>query len=209
MREELIEALKAYPRSEMPALPGRTNKIRCGVLIPVTLFGDPTVYVGQRSMELTNHPGEICFPGGRQEESDSSLQATALREAQEEMDISDVELIGRLSSFPLYTSDYRLEPFVGVLDEAPKLPDGNEIIRIHAINLVEILNRPCINCIPWQTDEGIHLSPVFEVNDRLMFGATAYVFLEFLELVAKLLNHPIPERRRGPYDWTDILPVLP
>ena len=207
MREKIREILKSYPWQQIPALPGRTNKIQCGVLVPITFADNPKVYAGQRSMDLTNHAGEICFPGGRPEENDSNLQATAIREAEEEMGISDVEIMGRLSSIPVYTSDYRLEPFVGVLGQAPKLPDGNEIIRIHTIDLVEVLDRPCINCIPWPNDEGTHLSPVFEIDDRLMFGATAYVMLELLELVAPLVNRSTPERRPGPYTWDDVLSI--
>ena len=109
---------------------------------------------------------------------------------------------------PLYTSDYRLEPYVGLLKFAPTEPDGSEIIKIHTIDLIEILSRPCIHCIPWHSPQGLHLSPIFEINDRLMFGATAYVFLEFLELVAKLLDRTTPEKREGPYTWEDILPNI-
>lgn len=208
MRKKLIKALQEHPRSEMPALPGRTNHIKCGVLVPINLKSAPIVYVGQRSNALNNHAGELCFPGGRQEAHDENLAATALREAHEEMGIRDVDLIGRLSSMPLYTSDYRLEPYVGILSQAPKSPDGNEIIRIHSIDLTEVLCRPRINCIPWESNKGLHLSPIFEVDDRLMFGATAYVFLEFLELMATLLELPVPEKTSGLYQWEDVLPGI-
>ena len=113
IESQLMILIQDYQWREWPALPGQTNDIRCGVLVPAVITDDIKVYAGVRSSGLDKHAGEICFPGGRPEPSDDDLVATALREAQEEMGISGARILGRLSSMPLYTSNYRLEPYVG------------------------------------------------------------------------------------------------
>jgi len=126
------------------------------------------------------------------------------------MGITEASVIGRLSSMPLYTSDYRLEPWVGVLNDPNLHPDGREIVEICPIDLHEVLSRPCINTIPsaspFEGSDEIHLSPVFEIGDHLMFGATAYVFMEFLEIIADILGCPLPQKVVSEYKWTDLLP---
>lgn len=211
IRDELETYLRDYQWREIGPLPGRTNHIRCGVLLPLCLSNNLLLcYAGKRSSTLQKHAGEICFPGGRPEACDPTLVATALREANEEMGITNVSVLGRLSSMPLYSSDYRLEPYVGVIEDSELQPDGREIIEICPIDLREVLARPCINAIPYQGDwhefDEDHLSPVFEVGDHLMFGATAYVFFEFLEIIAEILGSPLPPTVVSSYQWADLLP---
>jgi hypothetical protein len=50
-----------------------------------------------------------------------------------------------------------------------------------------------------------HLSPVFRVDDALVFGATAYVLYELLGLLAPLLDLRLPESRAGDLRWEDVL----
>jgi len=53
-----------------------------GVLVPVTLaHGAPRVILTKRSSALKHHPGQIAFPGGKQDEGDADVIAAALREA--------------------------------------------------------------------------------------------------------------------------------
>ena len=209
--ESLRIALQERPWEEWPALPGRTNDIRCGVVVPVQDDGtNPRVYAGARSQSLGKHAGEVCFPGGRPESGDQDLWATAIREAQEELAIEGLDQLGRLSSVPLYTSNYRLEPYIAELSaESVPVADGQEIVEVLPIDLKAWLARSHISGIPWLSDKGEeHLSPVFEVGDYLMFGGTAYVFLELLGVVAPLLGGKVPPIKHSSYRWEDILPEL-
>ena len=63
---------------------GRTD---AAVLVPLFLNadGEPSVVLTRRREDLRRHPGEISFPGGRQDPEDTNLSATALREAHEEI----------------------------------------------------------------------------------------------------------------------------
>ena len=96
--ETLKNALSVREWEEWPALPGRTNHIRCGVVVPIRVeAGRPVVFAGARSQNLGKHAGEVCFPGGRPEPGDADFWATAQREASEELGITGLIQLGRLS----------------------------------------------------------------------------------------------------------------
>lgn len=88
------------------------------VLVPVVVGGpEPTLLLTRRSAHLHDHPGQIAFPGGRVDAVDASPEATALREAEEEIGLPPdrVELIGRLPDYYITASGFRVTPVVGVL----------------------------------------------------------------------------------------------
>ncbi|NOY90651.1 MAG: CoA pyrophosphatase [Deltaproteobacteria bacterium] len=203
--DALRHALSAHGHVEVPALPGRSNHIRAGVLVPVSFGGDLEVILTQRAANLRQHAGEVCFPGGRPEEQDLSLEATALREAKEEIALSGAEVLGRLSSIPVYTSDHRLEPFVSTLGTAPLRPAPGEVARILKLNVEQTLRLPHLDSIPWEEGHMKHLSPVFHIEDALVFGATAYVLYELLGLIAPLLDLHLPKSVAGSLRWQDVL----
>jgi len=61
---------------------------QAAVLVAVT--EDARVILTKRSTKLRNHPGQIAFPGGRQDETDRDLVHTALREAEEEIGLDSI-----------------------------------------------------------------------------------------------------------------------
>jgi len=73
-----------------------------------------TMLLTQRTMHLRDHAGQVSFPGGRSEASDASAEATALREAEEEVGLvsSQVEILGRLPEYRTGTG-FVITPVVG------------------------------------------------------------------------------------------------
>ena len=69
----------------------------------------------------------------------------------------------------------------------------------------ELLSRPRINALAWDDQGKKSLSPVFELEDRIMFGATAYVLYEFMTLAATVLKMDMPALEEGPYTWPEIM----
>jgi len=203
--DSLRHALEAHTRVDVPALPGRTNHIRAGVLVPVSFEDELEVVLTKRAASLRQHAGEVCFPGGRPEDADASLEATALREAKEEIALDGADVLGRLSSIPVYTSEHRLEPFVSTTGTANLRPAPDEVARVLRLNVAQILRLPHFDAIPWEEGHMKHLSPVFRIEDALVFGATAYVLYELLGLLAPLLDLPLPESRAGRLRWQDVL----
>ena len=96
------------------------RKLRsAGVLIAVSVFGDrPEILLTKRSSVLKHHPGQIAFPGGKQEESDADVTAAALREASEEVGLPvDVpRVIGHMPAHETVTG-FVVTPVVAVLEQ--------------------------------------------------------------------------------------------
>ena len=202
----LASTLATHPWTEHAALPGRTNHRRAGVLVALTWTTPrtPEALLQLRPQRMRRHAGEISFPGGRPEPEDVDLTATALREANEELGIEGARVLGRLSSTPLFTSDFRIEPFVAQVPEQVLRPDPGEVAEVHRLPLLPLLEGPSLHGIGWDAGEQRGISPVFEVGPHVMYGATAHVFYELLQVVAAAAGLPLPPLREGRYQWTDM-----
>lgn len=99
--------------------PGERGPLRdAAVLVPVYRDADGALRVVLvRRGEGGIHGGQIAFPGGKREPQDSSLLATALREAEEEIGLpgAAVDLLAALPSIETSTSNYRVAPFLARL----------------------------------------------------------------------------------------------
>ena len=198
--EALARQLAGHPLQEWPALPGRTNHRRAGVLVALTWPAplEPVALLTLRPDRMRRHAGEISFPGGGPEPEDLDLTATALRESREELGITEARILGRLSSTPLFTSDFRLEPFVGeVPADHPLVPDPVEVAQVLHLPLAPLLAGRSIDAIPWESGDQRGLSPIFELGGHVMYGATAHVFHELLAVAALAAGLPLPPLRPG------------
>jgi 8-oxo-dGTP pyrophosphatase MutT (NUDIX family) len=204
-------ALARHEPIEVPALPGRTNHLRAGVAVPLIWRPDGALCALStlRPAELARHAGEVCWPGGRPDPADSSYEETAIRELREELGVREVEVLGRLSSIPIYTSDYRLEPFVVRIDENEVAPDPREVARVIAHPLAALLDAPSLPAIPTELRGEAVMAPIFDAEGRTMFGGTAYVFYELLRLLAPLFGVPLPPFADSGVRWPDLLGTTP
>jgi 8-oxo-dGTP pyrophosphatase MutT (NUDIX family) len=116
MRRRFSEGFAAPATSESGVDEDR-GLISAAVLVPVIVRpSGATMLLTQRTAHLRDHAGQVSFPGGRSEESDASPEATALREAEEEVGLaaSQVEILGRLPEYRTGTG-FAITPVVGLV----------------------------------------------------------------------------------------------
>ena len=113
------------------------------VLIPLAIRPSGlNVLLTQRADNLSNHAGQISFPGGSREPEDASPVAAALREAHEEvnLDPSRVEVLGALPDY-LTGTGFRVTPVVGLVHEPfSVVADSLEVAEIFEVPLNFLMN---------------------------------------------------------------------
>ncbi|TMV07175.1 CoA pyrophosphatase [Ruegeria sediminis] len=153
MRDPVAELTAALNRpgggsSDFDLNPGTVlpegRKLRpAGVLVPISLVsGAPRVILTKRSSALKHHPGQIAFPGGKQDEGDTDVTAAALREAQEEigLPLHLPRILGHLPPHETVTS-FLVTPVVAVLEQAfDPLPEPGEVDEVFSVPLSHVLN---------------------------------------------------------------------
>jgi 8-oxo-dGTP pyrophosphatase MutT (NUDIX family) len=135
------------------------------------------------------HSNQISFPGGKLEKGDRDLRHTALRETQEEtgIDISLIQVLGELSPLDIPVSRIEVLPVVGYYPGVPSFkPDPSEVQYLIEAPLSDFLN-------PDTTQEKIKTIlcklvrvPYYNIDGNQVWGATAMILSEFLEIVRKI-----------------------
>jgi len=140
----------------------------------------------QRSEYEGAHSGQISLPGGKAEAGEEPI-ATALREGEEEIGVpaSQVNIIGKLSDFFVIPSNFLVTPVVGFLDHKPVFKaDPVEVEKIIFGNLHDILRKDAIKTKEILAAGRYRVeAPHFEVEDQLVWGATAMMLNELRMIV--------------------------
>jgi len=131
------------PEMAEESLSPRPDPTPASVLIPLVLRENGlTLLLTQRTAHLTDHAGQISFPGGRAEDYDDSTTDTALREAEEEIGLQrrHVEVLGSLPDY--YTgTGYRVTPIVGLVHPPFDVtPDPSEVAEIFEVPLAFLMD---------------------------------------------------------------------
>jgi 8-oxo-dGTP pyrophosphatase MutT (NUDIX family) len=159
------------------------GRIDAAVLVPLFVSdGALHAVFTRRRDDLRRHAGEISFPGGRQDDDESDLRLTALREAEEEIGLPPdaVELIGALQPTPTIATNYAVYPFVGLIEPGHAWkPSASEVAAILELSLDDLRagyarQRMLRRGIPFRTD-------VYVVGEDLIWGATARMLTDLLE----------------------------
>ena len=171
-----LETGERRPRIPPPDADAR----RAAVLVPIVIEdGDARLVYTVRKDNLADHAGQISFPGGSIEPGDGSLLATALREAEEEIDLRPdlVEVVGELEEMYIPPSNFRVSPFVGLLPpEAEMILAPDEVEEIFTVSLSTLAAPQTLRKVLWRRDGREYEVPVFAVEaptPRNIWGATA------------------------------------
>ena len=133
------------------------------------------------------HSGQVAFPGGGLEKTDSSLIETALRETNEELGIQpeDVQILGRLNEF-ISISNYRVTPYIGTLPwPYPIVQAEKEVARWFTIPLRWLADENNRTIQRRTLPKGLGEIGVIFFNDydgEVLWGLSARIITEFLDV---------------------------
>ena len=183
METTIRDLLRARRKRVLP--PGK--RIPSAVLVPLYRdAGQWHVVFIQRTETVSSHKGQISFPGGGRDPEDADLEATALREAWEEIGLrpEDAEVLGELDDEYTATSNYVVTPFVG------KIPwpytftrNEREVAGILTVPLEKLLDgsarRDDVEI--WRGRE--IQPPTYHHGSYVIWGATALILEKFLAIL--------------------------
>ncbi len=201
LKYQLSQVLPGRPAQYKMAFSKRANyppppldaKIACVLSLLYPKDGEWHIVLIERMSTNKNdrHSGQISFPGGGLESSDASLEAGALREANEEVGVNadHIELLGKLTDIYIPVSNFLVHPFVGKLDYTPQfIPQQSEVKSILEVPL-SLLNDPKTiqkTEIKISTNTTLKNVPYYNIQNHVVWGATAMMLSEFLTVLEKV-----------------------
>ena len=185
MRQRLRQALSQRRKQHIV----NPNLVPSAVLLPIYYKqGQYYLLFTKRTQEVKYHKSQISFPGGAYQPEDGTLIDTALRECAEEIGLiaGDVEVLGELDDFVTQTSGYIISPFVGIIPWPYQFKvNGKEIEEIIEVPLSALLKMGRLRLETRVIDGQEVTSFFYHYQDRVIWGATALILNQFLDIFAR------------------------
>ena len=157
-------------------------------LVSLVMRDRPKVLLTERTTHLSNHSGQVAFPGGRHEPTDIDLRVTAIRETREEtgVELAGAEPLGVLDDLYPRTPTLppvRVRPFVFGLSGAPRLVPSAEVDRAFWLPLNRLGDPGVRREVKlWLRGEE-RIFPAYDLGEDVIWGMTERILTPFLELI--------------------------
>lgn len=154
------------------------------VLIALTAGADGKIILTQRAAHMNVHAGEVAFPGGKREPGDVSLQATALRETEEEIGLP-ASAVDVVCALPRVVTRHGLSvtPFFGLVPERPALwANPEELDAVFCVPVVWLTDPRNLKIDLFNNAKGEYHVPSFIFDEFRIWGITAMMLFDFLNL---------------------------
>lgn len=163
-----------------PAEGGRASAVL--ILLGEDVSG-PDVLLIERAGGMRTHAGQPAFPGGMVEPEDLSVDAAALREAQEEtgLDPAGVRVLARMPALYLPPSGFVVTPVLGWwhTPSPVRAADPAEVASVHRVPVAELVDPT--NRLRVAHPSG-YIGPAFTVAGLTVWGFTAGLLDRLLRL---------------------------
>lgn len=178
--DQLVAAVPPTSAPVLPAFPGARVSAVLLAIAPGTDGAE--VLLTKRSLEMTNHRGEISFPGGRLDPGETPRDA-ALREAYEEvgLDPGAPELVGELAHLSTVVSNSYIVPVVATLPHPVDLsPQTREVDRVMWTAVSDLTRPGTYHLETWSRPPLQRPLHFFDLDDETVWGATAHILVDLL-----------------------------
>jgi len=168
--------------------PEKGDPLHAAVLIVLYPVGEELHVLFMKRNEYDGpHSGQVSFPGGAWEPQDHNLEQTAIRETREEMGIEEyLEILGALTPLHIPVSNFLVFPFVAWLDKTPRFePDRSEVQYVIEVPLKMLLDPVTRDSETIYHHNQAIQAPFYQVGKEKIWGATAMMLSEFLELASR------------------------
>lgn len=128
-----------------PGLILRPGRVLRPAAVLIGLWDRPSgaqLILTKRASHLQHHPGQIAFPGGKVDAGDADVQATALREAWEEIGLPPeaVHILGQMPEHETMTG-FQMTPVLGhIRADFNPVPQADEVEEVFSVPLRHVLN---------------------------------------------------------------------
>ncbi len=179
-----VKAFKPDQNLRQPLENAKPSAVLVGLF--ETLRGVEAILT-RRSQEMTNHRGEISFPGGRLDAGETVVDA-ALRETHEEIGLlpSDARVVGELNGMATVVSNSHIVPIVARYASAPNFRAVNsEVDRVFSVPLLELTQKDTYSQEHWVFSDREFQINFFYLDDETIWGATARILFQVMMLAVK------------------------
>lgn len=195
--EEIIERFnkrKAY-------ISGWKEMNRSSVIIPIVeINNEPNIIFEVRAKKLKTQPGDICFPGGKIEETEEPIE-TALRETREELGLKDINIIKELDVLVKY-NNIIIHNFLCIINDISELViNKEEVEEIFCVPVEKLLKIKPIETISkvhalrddnfpynlinkgkeYKFKDGMNKALFYKYDKYVIWGITGEILYNFLE----------------------------